>query len=218
MRKYLIVLSFCFVLLLSACGSKTPAPPVEEQSAQTVEETEIAEPAPDDLPPESTVEELPPESAADDSAMEASRECAAAVDAQFMSYRASAAELYYTYLASVKSSSFNSELEAYNAAKELKSQLQECLTDVISVECACELELFDDYRLSNMMYVSSMIDVADKSMQYFDDGLTSTLSEFQEAVSSVETAYLECYSIQDQFLYSAGFSFDEIDEMLGNLE
>lgn len=209
MRKYLIVFSFFFVLLLSACGSKAPSPPVEEQSVQTVEETETAEPAADDLPPESTVY---------DSDMEASRECAAAVDAQFMSYRASAAELYYTYLASVKSNSFNSELEAYNAAKELKAQLQECLIDVISVECACELELFDDYRLSNMMYVSSMIEVADKSMQYFDDGLTSTLSEFQEAVSSVETAYLECYSIQDQFLYSAGFSFDEIDEMLGNLE
>ena len=69
MRKYLILLSFFFVLLLSSCGSIVPAPPVEEQSVQTIEETETVAPAPDDLPPESTIEELPPEIAVNDSGL-----------------------------------------------------------------------------------------------------------------------------------------------------
>jgi hypothetical protein len=55
-------------------------------------------------------------------------------------------------------------------------------------------------------------------MQYFDDGQTSTLSAFQQSVASVESSYDECYLMQDMFLSSAGFSYDEIDEMLGNLE
>jgi hypothetical protein len=163
-----------------------------------------------------------PEETADDGELsaeaQATRAEALAVNDQFRYIRAVSEEAYYTFLASVKSNEFTAEVDAYNAASSLNDQLMGYYSQLLDIGTSADLEYYDDYRLAMYGYISDMIEVAKNSMQYFDDGQTSTLSAFQQSVASVESSYDECYLMQDMFLSSAGFSYDEIDEMLGNLE
>lgn len=150
--------------------------------------------------------------------VEDTKAAALAIDQQFIGICSLMEASYYKFLSDVKSNSFDTELEAYEAADSLKTELLGYYSQLLDVESEADLEYFDDFRLALYTYASGMITVAEKSMEYFDDGLTSTLSEFQDAVALVPEYYDACYMLQDNFLNAAGFTFDEIDEMLGNLE
>lgn len=142
------------------------------------------------------------------------RSAALSVNEQLFSSCYAASIAYDSFTYSIQSNSFSSNLEAYNSAKLVKSLIEELYLNALQVDCDYDLKYYDDYRWAAWSFLSEMINVCDLSMQYLDNSLTSTLSDFQTSIALVEMYAEEFSEAQTNFLLSAGFSSDEIASIL----
>lgn len=140
-------------------------------------------------------------------ASEESKEAAKSVDAEIFAICTSAEKDYQTFMDLVASGSA-SDLDAYNTAKTLKSNLEYYNYKQLS---AVKGDGIEDYKQSASLYLYTMGDVADKAMEYLDDPITSKLSKFQDATSTVQNYLYDVVAKRLAFLSDAGLSADEID-------
>lgn len=139
-------------------------------------------------------------------ATEESKAAAKSVDAEIFAICTSA-ENDYKVFTDMISSGTASDLDLYNAAKTLKSNLQYYNYTQLS---AIKGDGIDEYKQSISLYLYTMSDVANKAMDYIDDPITSKLSTYQDAVSSVQTYLYDAVTKRLTFLTDAGLSSDEI--------
>ncbi len=140
---------------------------------------------------------------------EESKAAAKAVDAEIYTICTSGETDYKTFMDLV-SAGTASDLDAYNTAKTLKSNLEYYNYTQLS---AVKGDGIDDYKESVSLYLYTMGDVADKAMDYLDDPITSKLSAFQEATNTVQSYLYDAAAQRVTFLTNAGFSADEITAM-----
>lgn len=173
-----------------AAGS--PAPSVSQEPSES--------PAESSDPVEAT---LAPEE------IEAAKAIAKDLDAQILSI-CSAAENDYKVFIDLMSADGTSDLDMYNTAKTLKENLKvynySQLSDIKG-------DGIDDYKQSASMYIFMMSEVADKTMDYLDDPITSKLSKVQEAVEGVSPYMYTLAADRITYLYAAGFTDEEVQEI-----
>jgi len=145
-------------------------------------------------------------STSEPAATEESKAAAKSVDAEIFAICTSA-ENDYKVFSDMISSGTASDLDLYNTAKTLKSNLQYYNYTQLS---AIKGDGIDEYKQSISLYLYTMSDVADKAMDYIDDPITSKLSTYQDAVASVQTYLYDAVEKRLAFLTDAGLSADEI--------
>lgn len=144
----------------------------------------------------------------------AARDAAWAVDQQFSSIRTAMEGEYNAFVSTVHASS--DDLAVYDTAKTLNASLNDYLLQLMDVDTDTELATFDDYRLFLYQYASDMIEVTKAAMAYLDSASTADLSAFKAAADQVSTDCTAAAIYQDNFLYENGYTYDEIDALLGN--
>ncbi len=141
-----------------------------------------------------------------DDKSEDKKETAKALDAEITAICLSAENDYKKFL-DIAAAGTASDLDLYNAAKTVKSNLNYYnytqLSDVKG-------KGIDEYKQSVSLYIFSMSEVADKAMKYIDDPVTSKLSKYQDAANSVNNYTYDVALKRLSFLADAGFTTDEI--------
>ena len=207
----LIVLVVIGVAANGSTGGDSPAPAAPEAPGISVSaEGTLAESSPAASDPG---EGTPDSSEKEPEETEEDKETVKALDAELLAIYTSAEQEYNTFLALV-SAEGTTDLDAYTAAKTLKNNLTDYNYRQLSSVKGNGLDEFDDYKENASLYLYVMSEVADAAMTYLDDGKTSNLSEYQEAVENVSTYSFSLAASRLTFLSASGLSDDEISSLL----
>ncbi len=122
------------------------------------------------------------------------------------------AESDYQKFAAMIAAGTASDLDAYNTAKTLKSNLEYYNYDKLSKIKDDEAK---EYKSSVSSYIFAMTKVAEKAMKYIDEPSTSKLSEVQEAIKLVSPYMIKVAANRLTYLTDSGFTSDEIASITG---
>ena len=139
------------------------------------------------------------------------KELALNIDAKLMGLCMTAEEEYQSLFSNISNGTFT-DLDAYNAAKNLKTVIESCYLLMPEVDETGILE-FDSYAEAVSNYLFAMRSVADSCLTYLDDPKTSNLSDVQTNVEIVNAQLYEVASTRIAYMTAAGFTEEERTEI-----
>ena len=190
--------AICFIVAIATNGksedTKATSAPMEESvmtsDAETVSEVE-----------ETTAAET----------IVDNREAALAADAQVVEL-IQAAESDYGVLSNLMASGTASDLDLYDTAKKVDSNLGKYQVNVSAIKC----DGIKDYTDAASYYIINMQQTASYIKKYVDKQKMEDLSSAKECVSNMNNYIINVVSAKMKFLKASGFTDEEIANMLSD--